>query len=171
MKHLSDFPLFAENQFTLQKASEDTSKTPPVCMVSSKRNAVDFDTVKTRYTSCLRLRNHSAASIDAMYEYEDAIVFVEFKNGNKSVNRNINDKLRDSLLIYCDITKSTISDTRTDVIFVLVLNDQKIKEKTKIHMNVAQRSENTQYDFVKYKGIYFSDVCIITADEFEERFC
>ena len=70
------------------------------------------------------LSEECAASVDALLETDENIAFVEFKNG-KVNNRNIKDKIRDSLLLFCDLTKQTISDTRKNLDFIVVYNEEK----------------------------------------------
>ena len=70
------------------------------------------------------LSENCVASVDAISCTEDDIAFIEFKNGAVN-NRNVKDKIRDSLLIFCDITKKNIEYTRRKAEFVLVYNEAK----------------------------------------------
>ena len=81
----------------------------------------NFDLVKQKYLNNLGHSENDAQSVDALTQTEKAIVFIEFKNGRVH-NSDVKTKIRDSLLIYCDITKSTISTTRADSVLVLVYN-------------------------------------------------
>ena len=106
------YETFREHISTLKECSKDHSD--PGCikfMTESQLEAINFDTVKTKYANDLVLSEECAASVDALLETDENIAFVEFKNG-KVNNRNIKDKIRDSLLLFCDLTKQTISDTR-----------------------------------------------------------
>lgn len=51
---------------------------------------------------------------------------IEFKNGDmKSEKRRVKDKIRDSLLLFCDITEMRIAETRKAMDFILVYNIEK----------------------------------------------
>ena len=119
------YETFREHISTLKECSKDHSD--PDCikfMTESQLEAINFDTVKTKYANDLVLSEECAASVDALLETDENIAFVEFKNG-KVNNRNIKDKIRDSLLLFCDLTKQTISDTRKNLDFIVVYNEEK----------------------------------------------
>ena len=117
------YETFREHISTLKECSKDHSD--PGCikfMTESQLEAINFDTVKTKYANDLVLSEECAASVDALLETDENIAFVEFKNGQVN-NRNIKDKIRDSLLLFCDLTKQTISDTRKNLDFIVVYNE------------------------------------------------
>ena len=98
-------------------------------MTESQIEAVNFDKFKTKYTNDLRLSEECAASADALLQTDTGLAFVEFKNG-KVNNRNVKDKIRDSLLLFCDFTQKTISYTREHVDFIVVYNEERIRFKS-----------------------------------------
>ena len=116
--------IFTNNSSTLKKISRDDSDKEKIeYMTESERPAVDFDAVKTEYTNSLNLSEENADSVDGMFEANGSLVFVEFKNGNmKNEKAKVKSKIRDSLLIFCDITKTRIDDTRKIAEFILVYN-------------------------------------------------
>ena len=67
-----------------------------------------------------------AASVDALVVKGDVIVFIEFKNG-KVNNRNVKDKIRDSLLIFNDITEKNLTYTRNKAELIVVYNEERIR--------------------------------------------
>ena len=137
---------------TLKECSKDHSD--PGCikfMTESQLEAINFDTVKTKYANDLVLSEECAASVDALLETDENIAFVEFKNG-KVNNRNIKDKIRDSLLLFCDLTKQTISDTRKNLDFIVVYNEEKKENWVKRVIGLVEQHRE--------KRVFSFDVCI-----------
>lgn len=109
--------------------------------------------------------------------------FIEFKNGNlKKETKSIREKIRDSLLIFCDITSKTISYTRANVILIVVYNELNTKmprdPKRKICESESMgaikdflvdksKSEIILFDLDKYERLYFKEVHTYTVDQFE----
>ncbi len=119
------YALFADHKSTLKECSGDNSDGSTIkFMTESQIEAVNFDKFKTKYTNDLRLSEECAASADALLQTDTGLAFVEFKNG-KVNNRNVKDKIRDSLLLFCDFTQKTISYTREHVDFIVVYNEEK----------------------------------------------
>ncbi|WP_107839677.1 hypothetical protein [Metasolibacillus meyeri] len=127
MINIEDFPIFQNNLLSLKELSKDDGdKNNIIYMTNSEVLAVDFDQVKTQYTNELGLSEEVASSCDAITYHANHITFVEFKNGNmKNAKANVKSKIKDSLLIFCDITNTKIIDTREKVDFILVYNQEK----------------------------------------------
>lgn len=125
MIQLNDYPIFNENKASLKETSMDDSDPSAVSyMTESSLEVINFDQVKRRYTNALGLSENNAASVDAVIPFSQHIAFVEFKNG-KVNNRNVKDKLRDSLLLFLDITGKTAAYARNHLDFILVYNLEK----------------------------------------------
>lgn len=159
---------------TLKETSKDDSDINNVVyMTDSDLLVTNFDAVKTEYTNNLGLSENYAASVDALIQLEDTIYFIEFKNGNMKpeVKRNVRDKVRDSLLIYNDIEDSTIADNRTSVVFILVYNENKNKNKSGIVVNPVMKLANEEiilFGMEKFKNLYFKEVHTYTESQFED---
>ncbi len=183
MMNLDDYEIFRANQNTLQELSKDDRGAVDVqYMTNSLFQAVDFDMVKRNYANGLGLSEEVAASVDGLAHTTDSIVFLEFKNGKVS-NRNVKGKIRDSLLIFCDITKKDISYTRSSADFVLVYNEtanplpnqisrssvQDSPSRTAIAKRITQmgNQELVLFDLERYRNLYFREVHTYTKQEFE----
>ena len=127
MFNITDYEILERNQKTLRELSRDTNdKGGSFYMTGSDMLAVDFDKVKEIYERKNGTSGQNASSVDALIYEGDNIYFVEFKNGDmKTQKAKVKEKLRDSLLIFGDITHRNISFTRQNSEFVLVYNEEK----------------------------------------------
>lgn len=184
MIKLDDYDIFRANRKSLKELSKDDSDNRNVqYMTESTITAVDFDKVKRSYVNSLGISEDNAASVDGISYTTEAIAFIEFKNGSVN-NRNVKDKVRDSLLIFCDITKKDIEYTRQNAEFVLVYNEaknplpnqytkgvvQSAPSRTYISKRFAQmgKQEFILFDLERYKNLYFRDVHTYSKEEFED---
>ena len=88
-------------------------------MVESSKYIINFDSVKTKYLNSLNRSEECSASVDALGRDDNGFLyFIEFKNGDID-NDNIRHKITESLLIFHDITHSSIIDTRKNADFIL----------------------------------------------------
>lgn len=81
-------------------------------------------------------------------------------------------KIKDSLLIFCDITKSNISETRKHVNFILVYNqDKETYSRQKISSHLSQMAGDNLINFglQKYKNIYFKEVYTYSKEFFNSK--
>lgn len=183
------YTIFQDNIATLKELSEDKrlndEKEETICyMTDSTIQAINFDKVKTRYTNSLGLSEESAKSVDALVTLANVPTFIEFKNGKmKNEKRTVKDKLRDSLLMYCDITETTISDSRENVDFILVYNQEKnpmphhvkyeMENESPSRVEISKHflskagKELIRFDLEKYKRLYFRDIHTYSKEEFE----
>ena len=182
--NLDDYKIFANNKNTLKELSKDNSVQDNIqYMTESFKEAVDFDKVKSVYVNTLGRSEDNAASVDALLFLPENVVFIEFKNG-KVNNRNIKDKIRDSLLLFCDITEKNISVTRQEAEFILVYNLEKNPLPNQLKKEVIQPSssrvdiakyiskkggkEFILFDLERYQGLYFKKVHTYSKQEFED---
>lgn len=178
--------IFTNNMSTLKEISRDDSNKEKIeYMTESERAAVDYDDVKTAYTNSLKLSEDNADSVDGMFEANGSLVFVEFKNGNMGNEKaKVKSKIRDSLLIFCDIMGTTIENTRKMAEFILVYNIDKnplpnqLKkqpiQESKSRLNIAKYlcqkadKEFIRFDLERYQTLYFKAVHTYSKDEFEK---
>lgn len=182
MMTLDDYAEFRQHIEKLKMLSlDDSSPSNPQYMTDSEKTAVDFDMVKRCYANRFGVSEDRICSVDGLFSAENSLVFVEFKNGAVE-RRNVKDKIRDSLLIFCDITHETISFTRQNVEFVLVYNEEKNplpNQYTKgiqasgsrryISKRLAQMggTEIVLFDLDRYNTLYFKKVHTYSQEEFE----
>lgn len=180
------YKIFSDNISTLKEISKDDSKKDDIhYMTESLKEAVNFDDVKTVYTNGLQLSEETAASVDGIFEAGDRLVFVEFKNGDMgNQKRKVKDKIRDSLLLFCDVTGKQIADTREWMEFVLVYNINKNPIPNQLARERVQESQSRvdiakyftakaqkefiRFDLEKFKTLYFKEVHTYSEDEFKE---
>ena len=142
-------------------------------MIDSDAQIINFDKVKTDYLNSLGYSEEYAHSVDALGEDEKGHIYlIEFKNGDIKTSE-IREKLTDSLLIYCDITRTSISDTRQGTDFVLVYNPEhlilKPTEKRALHLAKLGKNPCPLYDLGKYAGFLVSNAYMMSENEFSEN--
>ena len=174
---------------TLEEISMDTSNLE--YMTRSAIKAYNFDKVKGEYTRKLSRTENGISSADALWinNRYNRLIFIEFKNGKNCSGPEIRNKMRDSLLIYCDIADEHISDTRFDAEYVVVYNKEKrpIRDNESTYeqsCNVVQKSDSrdlikeyflgkkaktelVRWGIDKYLGIYFNAVHTYDKEQFE----
>lgn len=172
MIHLDEYEIFRQNKTTLKETSKDDEHHE--YMVESEFPVYNFDMVKRQYANGLGLSEEVAASVDAVVQNQETISFIEFKNG-KVNNQNINGKIRDSLLIFCDITESNISYTRENVDFYVVYNEEKNPDPNHSRNTIAAyfmgkgNEEYIRFGLEKYRHMYFREVHTYKKEEFVRR--
>ena len=184
MIDLYNFPILSECRTDLRETSIDDSDSNDIkYMTESKLEAVNFDQVKRKYVNRLNLSEDCAKSMDAVVQKDGRIIFIEFKNG-KVNNRDIKDKLRDSLLIFLDIVKKDLDYARTNVDCVVVYNQFKNPISVQSGKNYVQESrsrdiindfiagkadtEIIRFDLERYKRLYYRQVHTYPIDRFEK---
>lgn len=158
---------------TLRSLSEDTAN--HVCMTDSKVRALDFDKIKTNYTQLFNISEEDTNSVDAVIPFintqsaKTQYCFVEFKNGT-FINKDIRDKARDSILIFCDLERMKTNEARSNSLFILVYNPEKaaIDQREKIHYHQIKKRAGRPYAHFNLKPLYlhFHDVEVCTSEEF-----
>lgn len=176
---IEDYSILTEHTNTLKEMSKDTSQGQPRYMTERTEEAVNFDLVKRDYTNRLGLSEETASSCDTLAFLPSGPVLIEFKNG-KVRPADIKTKIRDSLLIYGGITGQSISDTRTEMEFVLVYNEQKNPDngpnpcdapsRAAIASHLANRAktEYIRFDLQRFQKLCFRAVHTYTPEEFEK---
>ena len=198
MKPIEECSFFNENWNTLKELSKDDSNRANVIfMTESSLNAVDFDAVKRCYANNIGLSEECACSLDALFlPPQKRLVFIEFKNGKlKGTYHELGNKIRDSLLIFCDISACGISETRKKAEFVLVYNIGKNQRKKEEKVCVVKREETerdteedespsldalmkevaklakeeiVRFGLERFEGLYFRKVHTYSSEEFEK---
>ncbi len=169
MIDIDSVPIFRDNKATLKSRSLDNAEGE--YMTESSIVATNFDDVKRIYTNCLGHSDHDAYSIDALLQSQEAVVFIEFKNGKNIENSIIRWKAYDSLIMFNDLTDSTVKDSRKSIDLIVVYNKEKQKtpSRTEIGKTIMSLSgeELILFNLERYKGLYFHDVHTYSQDEFE----
>ncbi|MGM9544389.1 MAG: hypothetical protein ACI3T9_05345 [Romboutsia timonensis] len=178
MINISDYDIFSNNMETLEEISKDSSDKQNIqYMTHSTLRAVNFDRVKREYANNLGLSEEVIPSVDAFAVLNDRCVMIEFKNGDMHNEKNLKQKVSNSLLVLCDILKCTISDTRKSWKLILVYNETKNrlpnqirKSSVKIASHICEmgNTEIILFDMEKFKSIYFKEVHTYTEQQFEE---
>ncbi len=187
MINIQEVEIFKSNINTLKELSKDDSDpSNPIYMTESKVLAVNFDDVKTKYVNSLGLTEEFATSFDALLSGKaNNLVFIEFKNGDmKNQKRNVKDKIRDGLLIFCDIVGENITYSRKNVDFLLVYNGNKNplpnqltreRPQESISRTIIQKlimskanKEFILFGLEKFQKLYFREVHTYTELEFEK---
>jgi hypothetical protein len=177
----SDYP---DAEKTLYDISYDSAH--DLHMTKSNILAYDFDKIKGDYTRKLHKSEDGVDSVDAIWFQAEKckVVFIEFKNGESFSPRALKDKMRDSLLINCDITNRQITDTRRNAEFIVVYNkdakpikkeenvfeivqDSKSRDKIKSYFLKKADAEFIRWGLEKYIGVYFESVHTFNQEEFE----
>lgn len=140
-------------------------------MTQSLHEAVDFDRVARHYEKKWKLHGDRPSSADALLWNEQRLFLVEFKNGSLGVPeiRKVRKKIRDSILVFCDITNSNMGYTREYMEFILVYNQEKTaKDKTKHHFSKKAGKELVLFGLGIYEGSHFCKVRTLTGEEFDQ---
>lgn len=185
MINIEEYDIFRDKKSSLKELSKDDSDVDNVIyMTESDAEAINFDSVKTQYVNELGLSEESATSVDGIMYNIPHVTFIEFKNGKmKNEKRKVKDKIRDSLLIFGDITGKSISFIRENIDFVLVYNIEKNPLPNQITKGYVQESESRDYiagnlmkkakkefirfDLERFKTLYFREVHTYTEAEFK----
>ena len=186
MINLSEYEELSAYTSLKQASRNGCEKDKEIYMSESAMEVIDFDKVKNEYGRKLRLSIFPASN-DALMQSNDKVFFIEFKDGN--MGGEIHDvvrKIYESLLLFCDITKQTISDTRSYMTYVLVYNEaasvkyiEKLnRDKTTINEspefikfgNILGRLAKDNADVFslrkRFKGLYFKDVLTVEKKDF-----
>lgn len=161
MIDLKSYSFFSNNLSNLKELSLDKQNGQKNYMIQDKREAVNFDAVKAEYIKFLKLTTIPRSN-DALFDDgKGSLVFVEFKNGciDNRIVFEIKQKIYDSILIFSDITAKGISYTRSHMNYILVYNEDKIKdnlynEDVNNTSNVAVQRSSSFDDFAKKVGQY-----------------
>lgn len=173
MTELKKIGIFANNLSTLKETSKDNSnKNKNEFMTESELEVVNFDRVKTKYANTLGLSEEAARSVDALTSIGGVKTLIEFKNGCMDTEKSkVRDKVRDSLLLLCDIVGCSICDTRENYNFILVYNEDKnYKARISIAQNVSNKAGERLilHGLERFEKLYFKKVITCTEKEFEE---
>ena len=176
--------IFLKHKKILKKTSKNTSGGS--YMTTSQKEAIYFDAVKDEYTAKYSV-SMSPASTDALLQVGHNVYFIEFKDGFISQKKiyEVWKKVYESLLLFCDITKQHISDTRQYMTYILVYDEednpgcknqddqtkggnleqdevQDSPSQRRIMMNIAENIPNRNADVFglrsAFKGLYFREV-------------
>lgn len=179
MNNLLECEILRKHQKTLHELSRDNRNCETsYYMTDCEEKAIDFDEVKNEYSAKLGISQYPK-SVDAILPMKDEFVFIEFKNGCITKEKNsIRIKLWESLLIICDILNCTLLYIRCKSDFILVYNEQKNLSKhlstSPSFENIAQnigklaKERKIRFGLEQLKRMYFRDVMTLTEKEFSQ---
>lgn len=124
MGSVNIYDLFSTNVVALEETSFDDAN--KVYMTSLSTKVVNFDKVKDDYRKSRQFPAGSKPkSCDALFQSNDELYFIEFRNSQsgRNVVKPIKEKVFASLLIFSDITKNTLSELVQYTNFILVYNE------------------------------------------------
>ena len=164
---------------TMREVSvDDSNAAEKEYMTDSNAEVINFDLVKREYMNSLRMSEEGAKSVDGLFQAKNdslddaAIYMIEFKNGNIE-NRDIERKVRDSVLIFQSITGTQLEDTRKNVTFVLMYNSEKQTLNYRDMRAMAKanqgRAEFCLFGLAHLRGFCFKNVFAYSQQEFEKK--
>jgi hypothetical protein len=169
----TDYNGIKQYQRLLSECSYDSEHNEFMC--KSELQVIDFDHVKRAYLNDRNFSEEKAKSVDVIASGTDNITYlVEFKNGDvNNEKKSIPIKIRDSILMVCDICKCSISKTREDVVFVLVYNEERsnLPWETKRMLGGTNLS-GRPIPFLgldKVEGFLVKKALMVTEKRFEEK--
>ncbi len=139
-------------------------------MTDSSIAVINFDHVKTCYMNKYNHSEEDAKSVDALARgIDDMLYMIEFKNGKcKAEAADIRLKIKDSLLILCDICKRRLNDAREEIIFVLVINSSRAELTQNDICSIIYGNKSSASSFCgldKIAGVFVKKVLIYDRDE------
>lgn len=143
-------------------------------MNNSSLKVINFDKVKEQYFKNIfsnkgkdSIIRNPPKSVDALLKHDSKVIFLEFKNGSVE-GFDIIGKMKDSLLIFFDITDTTLSFSRNNVDFILVTNYfYKSESKDKDKNYISNHIINKEKPFKEFEKYYFRSVKVFTESEFQ----
>ena len=141
-------------------------------MTESFLNVISFDEVKEEYLKMYKLDKSWSNSVDALATDGQQTYLIEFKNGEDIDNRQIENKLKDSVIILCDEWNRSISHTREDIVFVLVYNEErkKLPAADIRAISIANKSGASQNRFGLNKAkMYVKKALVYNKNDFEKK--
>lgn len=176
--NLNEYHLFSNNKNSLKEISKDDSKIHSggeiEYLSKSSKFAIDFDRVKSCYFKEKDLLETYSASVDALFQSQDGkLYFVEFKNGTIDGD-NITRKAKDSLFIFMDVTRTKFYEIRSDLSFLLVVNDATIdnlnyKDKKALSLARLGKADFAIYGLSKLRTFCYGKVNMMKASEFDTK--
>lgn len=183
MTNINIFDIFKNSTSTIRQISKDDSNNE--YMTDCNLMAINFDKVSKKY--CKNLSLFSVESNDALFALKNGkcTTFIEFKNGyiDKTTQYKLVKKIYDSMLVFMDVTKTNISETRDFLNYILVYNENKNADnpKTEYHESESRdfidktileygKEVHIKYGLDFFKGYCFKEVNTYTKKEFENLF-
>lgn len=160
---------------------KETSKSEPESgeisyMTESQVKAIHFDHVVHDYVREFHLSKIPAFN-DALLEQSGEYYFMEFKSGSLRDRKKMSEvkrKIYESLLIFCDICKTTISFSRQHMTYVLVYEPEKNQQALTGIMNAVGNLAKRPADIFglqgQFKNVYFKEVHVLSGAELDHNF-
>lgn len=168
---LNSVGLFRDNHDSLHNLSYDSAHNE--YMTDSERQAISFDQVKRKYCNGFNMSEEKSESVDAVFESSDGIVFVEFKNGDaRREKQRLRDKGNESIMIFCDLMDTTISDTRQYIDYIVVYNEGRTTITPQDRIRCARQKQShlpdALFDLGKHEGLCFRHIQTMDRKQFNE---
>lgn len=188
------FEIYSANKSTLKETSAYNNG----FMTESNIEALNFDNVKNEYVAQIlknaQFKCEGIESNDALVKVNDEYIFIEFKNGNmQNCLKEVRPKLYDSLFIFLDIIKETISFSRRKIIYILVYNEKNsedfinARKNNQKQMSASEIQDSKSFDYIsnaigqlanyemdifdlrkKFQSFLFKEVHTFTATQFDD---
>ena len=179
MIKLSDYAPFNDHIESLQDLSYDTAEKE--YLTTATHCAIAFDKAKSSYIRQYADPKSELSSVDALLQTNDAVVLVEFKNGDLSDGKRKKEvrlKVCDSLLMLSGIFNISLSEIRTQTDFILVYNEEKNprsdpeknRSRNAIHGHWMEKAntDEVRFSMNMLRSIYFREVHTFTTEQFED---
>ena len=175
MNEWSHIGIFADAKVntTLKQTSYDDAKKE--YMTEIEYPVIDFDAVKEAYLLNKGAKIEELKSADALVNYAQQIVFIEFKNGSMGKEkRGVKEKMKDSMFILADLLDCTIDYVRNNVAFVLVYNNSKNRRSSPSMDTFADIVAKLGHDricrfgFDNYRELYFRKIVTYNDEQFNK---
>ena len=175
MNEWSSIEIFADAKVntTLKQTSYDDAKKE--YMTEIEYPVIDFDDVKEAYLLNKGAKIEELKSADALVNYAQKIVFIEFKNGSMGKEkRGVKEKMKDSMFILADLLDSTIEYVRSNVAFVVVYNKEKNPRSSPsmdIFSDIVSKLGHDRicrFGFDNYRELYFRKIVTYNDEQFNK---
>lgn len=173
---IAGIPIFCKHTTPLKETSTDTSKIPAggkvEYMTDSEALVVNFDDVAADYVSTFAPGCKRPRSVDALALLDNRLAFIEFKNGDVDA-KEIRQKVKFSLLMFCDLTNRQLKFTRDHMDFYLVAPPPVPKsDKERLAAQMEEKAGHIRHARMSVKKhfetLYFHNAHNYTKEEFAE---
>ena len=169
-------PIFCKHTALLKETSADTSKVSAGGKVEYVTNSevlvVNFDDAAEDYIRTFAPGCMCPRSVDALALLDNRLAFIEFKNGDVDA-KEIRQKVKFSLLMFCDFTDQRLQFTREHMDFYLVAPPPVPKNnKERVAAQMEEKAGHIRHARMSVKRhfetLYFHNAHNYTKEEFAE---
>lgn len=151
---------------TIKECSYDDAKDEH--LVSIEKEAFNFDIISEEiakfYYQCKKPK-----SVDCIFQKDDTIYLVEFKNSGNNKWDEIKLKVHDTMLLLDSVYDLSILDHKSMKVIVVTKNSEDPRKRISNHLN--RRAGSSCPSRLKFlKDAYKVDISTVMSDEFESNF-